>query len=508
MPQQPSTQCCLLASAPALFVPLPFLIPSPAIDQSLIDCPVTQERQALNWKSHTRHRPPPIVFGHLSRLSNPEVFAAFLGPQSGYYFLTACLSTPSFHRCWLDLESLCEERLKHCHQCRPNYHHNHHHPHFTQLGTATLRSRTSQQHIMDPVSSSDRRGGGPQIYVHVEFGVSWNKKPPKNHELTFKSRNMRERAPQFPRQVAAPTTNYLAAIHTFEERRSRTRQPHRVRTEPGEAQHVRRNIGYHNEHQMQEYYHIDPPVYDDDLTPPAGPEQPRQPRGDSRSSHERGRSAPPPLGENPWDVNFARRQQDSTAEPWITPADQWKALPAEPSQFRLGEGGMPWSAWSSPFEDQHEGPSHGYDEGLSTRSAPARERYDFSGYAVPSTYPPGPSMLPRQDESGRVRDLGALSAAMMTVDNGFENQWWNQGEREVVADDPITQAFTAPEPRARTWSPASVGLSAGGLPSEERHSVASIVSPITNNSDSPLPHFQSLHRSLSTRSEELFFPER
>jgi hypothetical protein len=363
---------------------------------------------------------------------------------------------------------------------------------------------------MEPASPSDRRGVGPQIYVHVEFGVSWNKKPPKNHEITFKSRNMREREPQFPRRVAAPNTNYLAAIHTFEERRSRTRQPHRVRTEPGESQHVRRNLGYHNEHQMQEYYHIDPPPYGDDQ--PAAPES-RLARGESRPSHERGRSAPPPLGENPWDVNFSRRQQDAEAEPWITPADQWKALPAEPSQFRLGEGGMPWSAWSWPFEYHQDGPSHHdyYDEGMSSRSGPARDRGDFSAsHAMASSYPPGSSALPRHDETGRVRDLGALSAAMMTVDNGFENQWWNQGERVVVpADDSVAPRLTTPEPQGRAWSPADVGMSAGSGP-EERHSVAatSIVSPITANSESPLPHFQSLHRSLSTRSEELFFPER
>jgi hypothetical protein len=350
---------------------------------------------------------------------------------------------------------------------------------------------------MEPPSPSDRRGGGgPQIYVHVEFGMSWNKKPPKNHEITFKSRNLREREPHAPRRAAAPsTTNYLAAIHTFEERRSRNRQPHRVRTEPGESQHVRRNLGYHNEHQMQEYYHIDPPPYAGDSD---DHEDARLVRGESRPSHERGRSAPPPTGENPW-------QQDSTTEPWITPADQWKALPAEPSQFRLGEGGMPWSAWSWPLEYQADGgpgPSHDYysDEGMSSRSGPARDRPDFSSsHAMASSFPPGSSILPRHDESGRARDLGALSAAMMTVDNGFENQWWNQGDRLVVNPDDRQ----SPEPRG--WSE---GL---GVPLEEERerlslaATGSVVSPITAGSESPVPHFQSLGRSLSTRSEELFF---
>jgi len=33
-------------------------------------------------------------------------------------------------------------------------------------------------------------------------------------------------------------------------------------------------------------------------------------------------------------------------------------------------------------------------------------------------------------DSGQARDLASLSSAMMTVDNGFEDQWWYQGARE------------------------------------------------------------------------------
>lgn len=40
----------------------------------------------------------------------------------------------------------------------------------------------------------------------------------------------------------------------------------------------------------------------------------------------------------------------------------------------------------------------------------------------------------RDLDPARVHDLGALSAAMMTIDNGFESQWWNQGERLSTAD--------------------------------------------------------------------------
>ncbi len=78
--------------------------------------------------------------------------------------------------------------------------------------------------VMEPPSHRQRRG--PQIYVHVEFGVSWSSQHvPKNHEVTYKSRAIRERQPaSFPRQIPAPNTNYLAAIHDFQQRKETRRQ--------------------------------------------------------------------------------------------------------------------------------------------------------------------------------------------------------------------------------------------------------------------------------------------
>ena len=179
-----------------------------------------------------------------------------------------------------------------------------------------------------PPASESR---GPQIYVHVEFGVSWTRRPAKKHEMTYVSRGLRERNTGFPRQVPAPNTNYLAAIHDFEQHQSRTGQLRRAQTDNDPQSH----------HQMQEYYQVG----HHDYLPPQE-QQPRHPRGGSRHPHERGQSAPPPIGENPWDVNVsqdpaggAEPSADSRPQP-----DPWKALPAEPSQFRLGEGGMPWSA--------------------------------------------------------------------------------------------------------------------------------------------------------------------
>ncbi|KAF3763062.1 hypothetical protein M406DRAFT_356926, partial [Cryphonectria parasitica EP155] len=49
---------------------------------------------------------------------------------------------------------------------------------------------------------------------------------------------------------------------------------------------------------------------------------------------------------------------------------------------------------------------------------------------------------PQGDDPARRHELEALGHAMMTVDNGFENQWWNQGERKhltAVTPPPATR---------------------------------------------------------------------
>ncbi|KAK1830526.1 hypothetical protein QBC39DRAFT_260698 [Podospora conica] len=339
---------------------------------------------------------------------------------------------------------------------------------------------------------------GPQIYLHVEFGMSWNRRPPKSHEVTYRSRNLRERSPHFPRQVPAPNTNYLAAIRDFDQRQAQARRGRPARPVPN--------------HQMQEYYQIanlpSPPQHE------PGGDRERLGRADSRGSHERGHSAPPPLGANPWDVNVLGREDWGAAGPSQPAADHWKALPAEPSQFRLGEGGLPWSAWSWPLEYHHaDTPSHS-DEVASARTMSTREELrgaEFAhGATMVSVFSPESTSTrapPPPDETGGARELAALSMAMVTVDNGFENQWWNQGQREVVRAEESAAAARAnlgfaDRPHA-TWSPGDASLD------ERTASIgASIVSPISVSDRSSIPAFPPLQRSLSTRSEELFFETR
>lgn len=351
---------------------------------------------------------------------------------------------------------------------------------------------------MDP----DRHG--PQIYLHVEFGMSWNRRPPRSHEVTYRSRNLRERSPHFPRQVPAPNTNYLAAIRDFDQsRRGRAPRPVPVPA-PAPVPPARLHPDVQN-HQMQEYYQIatlpSPPQHE------PGTDRERLGRADSRGSHERGHSAPPPIGANPWDVSV-RGREDGPAGPSSSsqPADHWKALPAEPSQFRLGEGGMPWSAWSWPLEYHH---ADNGDEAASARTMSTREEMrgaEFAqGATMVSVFSPesATARVPPPDETGRARELAALSMAMMTVDNGFENQWWNQGQREVVRAE--ERAAVDRQGPYATWSP---GEGHAQLEEGAASLGASIVSPISVSDRSSIPAFPPLQRSLSTRSEELFLETR
>jgi hypothetical protein len=98
----------------------------------------------------------------------------------------------------------------------------------------------------------------------------------------------------------------------------------------------------------------------------------------------------------------------------------------------------------------------------------------------------------------------------MTVDNGFENQWWYQGQREAVdTGDVVGETIQNPQRFSRNslgWAVASTTSSRF-----DRLSFATteVVSPLPSfvSPDSAVAH-PTLTRSLSTRSDELFFTER
>ncbi|KAK3984941.1 hypothetical protein QBC44DRAFT_312730 [Cladorrhinum sp. PSN332] len=367
---------------------------------------------------------------------------------------------------------------------------------------------------------------GPEIYLHLEFRVAWSKKqqqqPSKSHQVTYRSRSSRERAPAFPRQVPAPNTNYLAAIRDFDQRQAHVRE---LRQSYLHSQPQRGHS------QLQEYYQRDEPRGRQQEVPiirePQPPHRESRSRADSRSSYERGRSAPPPFGENPWDVNVAQR----------------KALPAVPSQFRLGEGVEPWSTWSLP-------PGFGTDMFSSEEvdeltTLPRRDtQRDSITYAtnpaMVSTFSPEPATRQQDQQrpatpppttdpvsTGKERELGALAAAMVTVDNGFENQWWYQGQRKrVVAEDGdqneglMTPTITTPIESPVLSSASNSYLRWPSVPTgdfpradvdeegEEEGASSSavptgIVSPMTEAALSPAPVFASLHRNSTPPSEPM-----
>jgi hypothetical protein len=319
------------------------------------------------------------------------------------------------------------------------------------------------------MANSSRR---PQIYVHFEFGVSWSQRhPPNRHQVTYVSRNMRERN-HASRHIPPPTTNYLAVAP-----RSHHQTQHRSISGPYPAA----------------------PHYQ----PEEQPQERRHSRQSSRSSHERGSSAPPPFHGNPWEVE--PEPAGSSALPSSQPQPHvWKELPAVPSRFRLGEEGMPWSAWSGEYYEESDGGDKDEEHRAtsSTHHQPHHQPHHQSHYqAIPSVFPPERA---EHDYDGQRRELEALSAAMMTIDNGFEDQWWFQGPRETVAGDLHTaSALPAPQPTRE-----SLGWAVADTPQGDRASLAmqnTMISPMTDYG-SPPPSYMRLSRSLTTRSEELFMP--
>ncbi|KAH7129297.1 hypothetical protein B0J13DRAFT_453099 [Dactylonectria estremocensis] len=369
----------------------------------------------------------------------------------------------------------------------------------------------------------------PAIYVHFEFGVAWTPRHnPRNRQLTYMSKNMRDRANQFPRQLPPPNTNYLTNSVTYHQP-----LPPQAPIQPYYQNHVPTQISQ-QPHLPREVVVVAPPIQQQQ-------QQEQQPypqnhqwqalhpqrtsRSQSRSSHERGSSAPPPLNSSPWDTNPEQtstnpvannlpRDQRPTHEPEI-----WKALPATPNQFRLGEDGMPWSSWTFPMGYADDDNEDVDDQGYRRRSTP-----QFSETLPESSRRSGPS----DRDKSKVREMQSLAAALVTVDNGFEDQWWYQGPRLVNVGGSMlpTTAGTmtaADDHEIADGTIAWVASNQDQLNQQERgyqdedvvhpswasfqlnsprSSLADIVSPVSDFS-SPVSSYQGLHRSLTTRSDEL-----
>jgi hypothetical protein len=280
--------------------------------------------------------------------------------------------------------------------------------------------------------------------------------------------------------------------------------------------------------QQDRIYYYGNPVRHPEAEPDILPGQSSRDR--RRSSHERGNSAPPPFGDNPWDVNLEAGEANfPSLKPSATfrsqaAIDPWKALPVIPSRSPLGKDEMPWDAWSVPHGyDPEEYPQ---DEEAGTSSATKNNRdtstersrlgeVNATSPTDVSTFSIGPTGPPyRPDDPGRIRELAGLSSAMVTVDNGFENQWWYQGGRESVATGGA--AGVPPSPRFSRNSLGWAIASTSEVKKSERHhsmaaddtSFSTRHSCVIENPDAPVSSYRQLTRSLTTRSDELFSDRR
>lgn len=407
--------------------------------------------------------------------------------------------------------------------------------------------------IMDnPLTRPSTHGlSRPQVFVKLEFGVSWSAQhAPRKHGLEFKSRALRERVTHFPRHVPAPNTNYLAAAPQYQHthppqdypptsvpRSSTHRQPD---PEQNAAQQNLLPLQDENSPFFQRSRHRQV-----NFAPAPEVRYPTVPRRRSRATvrspsldrHDRGHSAPPPLSENNWDVvhsqpapHASTGSSTACATSQRPKSDVWKDLPELPSRFRLGEDDLPWDGtWAFPMGWEPFLEPDPYLQPSSPRSSrpPSHQqvlaRPESRNDELPSTPTvvkiESPVDSPRllQHDPSRRSDLEALGSAMMTVDNGFENQWWNQGEREVM---PVSTSVHPPRTtNDHTQEQMALGWVGALLPPGlDNH--LEVAEPTTSPDHSNDPSFSNmvvspvssfngpvpgLSRALSTRSDELWF---
>ncbi|POS70260.1 hypothetical protein DHEL01_v211348 [Diaporthe helianthi] len=384
----------------------------------------------------------------------------------------------------------------------------------------------------------------PQVFVKVEFGVSWSPQhAPRPRGFQYRSRAIRERAAHFPRHVPAPTTNYLAASSIQQFQQAQVPQFHEQRSlEPSLQPNQRPPQQARQQRQPQQQQQSRSRQVDFTPAPEQRQEELRPSRDERRSSgerHGRGRSAPPPLSDNNWDVVHPQLMADNaegssmayaTADRPVS--DVWEDLPEVPTRFRLGEEGMPWESWELPVDwapfmepDPLLQPpsSHASPDPQHSQVVPQPSEEAPTSPTVVQIESPIESPRYQREDPERVRELEALGSAMMTVDNGFENQWWNSGERQPMATalyPPPTTRDHVREQLALGWATAHVspdssttggggGGGAGpvsvlsGEPGTATLNNNAVVSPVSSYNG---PDIQpGLSRSLSTRSDELWF---
>lgn len=103
--------------------------------------------------------------------------------------------------------------------------------------------------------------------------------------------------------------------------------------------------------------------------------------------------------------------------------------------------------------------------------------------------------VPNDRATGFVKEMESLATAMMTVDNGFEDQWWNQGTRlvnvagELIPANVRTRSFPMESDVVRTVSTKDVlrvrtAVDEVSIQSAD-YNAGDTVSPVSNVSAGP-----------------------
>lgn len=251
--------------------------------------------------------------------------------------------------------------------------------------------------------SRTTRVPAPGIFVSVEFGVSFtNRGQPHTASMAYTSRRMQQRLHQQRRQQEE---HLLQQRDYYQQPRAADFEgPHPAILMPGAG-------GYYNEQYRQQEWQ-DWQEY-----------QPRRMSTRTHNSRERGNSAPPSLSDHSESIspispvssmgtfNQFGGLQHTFSMPIGGIQDRLeRPLPPLPSQFRLGEDELPWTTepWYIEPESDFENPT--------TVGIELENR--------------------RQEDPQRVRDLGALQQAMMTVDSLPNEDAWEPWTWDSVGDMP------------------------------------------------------------------------
>lgn len=295
---------------------------------------------------------------------------------------------------------------------------------------------------MSPGKKEDVTGKRSRLYFHLEMGVSWPKKhaPPANSPHANPERSL---ANDQSRQLRHGTTP-LNPNHITDQPNFQPSLPLSNDNKP------RRPEPRHGNHAQEQWQDMRADAYGNKRTSKSSPAQ-------------------------------KHMATDLDCGPTKGVPEVWKALPPTPAPSLLevvgGNLSSPASQDALVFRR-----SHGNVPGDGIQEQEAKLGADAGLKTVNS------------HSTGWIKEMECLATAMMTVDNGFEDQWWNQGPRLVnVTGDliPANANYTHHTTPAFRLMSKDLGIrtSVDEVSFQSTHcSTTGAVSPISNSSTIPPRH--------------------